>query len=471
MPAKIAPLSNVDAAWLKMEDPTNLMMVTGVMTFRRPVDMGHFRALIETRFLTFERFRQRIGKSRVPFTPPYWEADPHFNLDAHLHRLALPQPGDKAALQELVSDMMSTPLDFSKPLWHMHVVDNYGSGSAIVVRLHHCIADGMALVGVLLALTDLNPNAPRPLGRAIPLIPPTEPKGRLEAPLETLGSRAAGLVKTGQHLGRRALIESLETFLNNDRPRQLAEQGADYAYALSRLVLRSSDPKTVFKGKLGVAKRAAWSDVIPLQEVKAIRKALGGTINDIMVTAVTGGLRRYMLEHGEEVEGVAFRAAVPFNLRKPNEMGEMGNKFGLVFLDLPVDIADTRERLQTVRHRMENLKESAEAPVSLDILATLGFSPDAIQDIVVKIFGAKATTVLTNVPGPPIPLYLAGQPIETVMFWVPQSGRLGLGISIISYAGGIAVGIATDEGLVADPERIVDGFCAEFQQMRALAGV
>lgn len=461
MAAKITPLSNVDAAWLKMEDPTNLMMVTGVMTFARPVDMAHLQALVQTRLLQFERFRQRIARPALPFAPSYWEDDPHFNVNAHIHRVGLPHPHDKTALQLLVSDLMSTSLDFSKPLWQIHVIDGFGEGGAIVVRLHHAMADGMALIGLLLALTEMAPGAPQPEPNGLPEA--VEPPGGLAGSWEALQLRAAEMLGKGVKVGRRALIESLESYLNNDRPRELAEMTTDYAHAVSKLVLRAPDPENAFKGKLAVAKRAAWSRPLPLSEVKAMRKATGATINDLMIAAITGGLRRYLEAHSEDV--VDFRAAVPVNLRGPDEMGSLGNKFGLVFLDLPVGTVDMPRRLATVRYRMEALKDSREAPVSLDILGAVGFSAQAIQDTVVRLIGTKATAVLTNVPGPPIPLYLAGQPIETLMFWVPQSGRLGLGISILSYAGDIFVGVATDAGLVPDPDEILLGFYPEYDEL------
>jgi len=467
----ITPLSNVDAAWLKMEDPTNLMMVTGVLTFPRPLDMAYLRALIETRLLQFDRFRQRVARPRLPFAPAYWEADPHFNIGAHLHRVGLPHPRDKAMLQQLVSDLMSTSLDFSKPLWQMHVVDGYSpdgkiDGGALIVRLHHAMADGMALVGVLLALTEMIPGALPPPAANGAAPEPDDVPGGLAGSWEALQLRSAWLAGKGVSFGRRALIEGLESYLNNDRLRELAEQGSDYTHALTKLVLRAPDPPTVYKGKLGVAKRVAWSRPLPLREVKAMRRATGATINDLMTAAITGGLRRYLEARGEEV--VDFRAAVPVNLRGPHEMGGLGNKFGLVFLDLPVSSVGLRQRLDAVRFRMEALKQSPEAPVSLDVLAAIGLSAQAVQDAVVRIIGTKATAVLTNVPGPPIPLYLAGQPIESLMFWVPQSGRLGLGISILSYAGNVYVGIATDAGLIPEPDEILLGFYAEYDGLLGL---
>ena len=466
----ITPLDNVDAAWLKMEDPTNLMMVTGVLTFPHPLDMAHLRALIESRLLQFDRFRQRVARPSLPFAPAYWEPDPHFNIGAHVHRVGLPHPRDKGALQQLVSDLMSTGLDFSKPLWQMHVVDGYspngvGDGGALIVRLHHALADGMALVGVLLALTEMLPGALPPVVESNGHAPAEADAslGGLSGGWEALQLRTAALVGKGIDVGRRAVIEGLESYLNNDRPRQLAELGSDYAHALSKLVLRAPDPPSSFRGKLGVAKRVAWSRPLPLSEVRLMRRATGATVNDLMTAAVTGGLRRYLEARGEEP--VDFRAAVPINLRSPREMGALGNRFGLVFLDLPVSTVPMRLRLDTIRFRMEALKLSQEAPVSLDVLAAVGFSAQAVQDAVVRLIGTKATAVLTNVPGPPIPLYLAGQPIETIMFWVPQSGRLGLGISILSYAGNVYVGVATDAGLVPEPDEIMLGFYGEYDEL------
>jgi WS/DGAT/MGAT family acyltransferase len=465
----IAPLANVDAAWLKMEDPTNRMMVTGVLTFPRPIDHARFQGLVESRLLQIERFRQRVARPSLPFAPAYWEFDPYFDLNAHLHHVGLPHPRDRRALQELVSHLMSTGLDFSKPLWQFHVVDGYsrdgsGAGGALIVRAHHALADGMALIGLLLALTEMSPDASPPADR--PASAATSngltPSGR-RGSWEALQQRAAGMMGKGVDAGRRAMIEGLDSYLNHDRPRQLAEGAADYTHAASKLVLRAPDSTTIYKGKLGVAKRAVWSRPLPLSEVKAMRKALGVTVNDLMIAAVTGGLRRYLEGRGEAA--VDFRAAVPVNLRGADEMGDLGNKFGFAFLDLPVATVDMPRRLALIHYRMEALQESKEAPVSFDMLGAMGFSTQMVQAAAMRMIGSKATTLLTHLPGPPIPLYLAGQPIESLMFWLPPSGRLGLSLSILSYAGNIFVGIASDARLVPDPDEILLGFYAEYDEL------
>jgi diacylglycerol O-acyltransferase / wax synthase len=460
---KTEPLTNVDAAWLGMEDPTNLMMVSGIITFDSPIAYEKLKAVLENRFLQFRRFRQRVIKMRLPLAPAYWEDDPYFDINSHLHHVALPAPGDKAILQDMVSDLLSTPLDFSKPLWHIHLIDNYGDGCAIMTRLHHCIADGMALVTVLLSMTDFTPDAPQPKAK-----PQLEEKETLSGPIGAIFKQAASTAKTFRKLTRNIISEGMETITNPTHAIELALKGSDNALATSRLVLRTPDPKTIFKGELGVAKRAAWSNPLPLKDVKRIRKATGSTVNDVLVSAMTGGLRRYMLNRGEDVTDLNFRAAVPVNLRKQDEMSELGNKFGIVFLSLPVGIGDPLERLAEVNRRMNELKGSQEAPASFAILNAIGLSPRDAQEELVKMFGSKATAVMTNVPGPPMPLYMAGSKINGLMFWVPQSGRVSLGISILSYANKVFLGVATDAGLVPNPDEIIEGFYEEYEALMAL---
>jgi WS/DGAT/MGAT family acyltransferase len=202
-----------------------------------------------------------------------------------------------------------------------------------------------------------------------------------------------------------------------------------------------------------------------LPEIKLIGGELGGTLNDVLLTAMSGALRRYLLARGEKVEGLNFRAIVPVDLRKPGTEKELGNKFGLVFLSLPVGVVDPDERLGELRRRMDSLKGSLEAPVAFGILNTIGVMPQSLQDIVVNIFGLKGTAVMTNVIGPREQLYLAGAPLDSLMFWVPQSGHLGLGVSILSYNGHVWMGTITDAGLVPDPDAIIDAFHTEFYEL------
>ncbi|UCF67315.1 MAG: DUF1298 domain-containing protein, partial [Acidobacteriota bacterium] len=236
--------------------------------------------------------------------------------------------------------------------------------------------------------------------------------------------------------------------------------------AALRLALRSSDPKTLLKAPLGVDKRAVWSHPIPLEALKRNDVGLQATVNDLVLTAVTGGLRRYLERRGEAVEGLDLRAVVPVNLRPIEQMADLGNRFGVVFLSLPVGIADPLARLAEIRLRMRSLRRSAEPLASFGLLKLIGWAPYLVQRAAVRLFATKATAVMTNVPGPIRTLYLGGKPLRGIVFWVPQAGRVSLGVSICSYAGQVRVGIATDAGQVPDPSEIVEYFHDELGQLR-----
>jgi WS/DGAT/MGAT family acyltransferase len=458
MPAKHKEfLSRADAAWLRMEDPTNLMMVTGMLIFDEPITMAQLKTAVEERLLSFARFRQRVVMPTAPGEAPHWEEDQHFLLRAHLHRIALPAPGNQHELQALVSDLMSTPLDFTKPLWQMHLIENYGRGCAIVLRIHHSIGDGVALTHVLDMFADHQP-VEEPLSR----------RAAPAHPLFTLVQNATSVVSSALQTTEAAINEVRLLIDHPGHALDRVNQGATAVGAVSKLLLMESDPPTLFKGPLTVAKQAAWSCPILLQDVKAIGRVTKTTVNDVVLAAVAGALRRYLQERNQPVDGIDIRAVVPVNLRAIEKNPEMGNRFGVVFLGLPIGIDDPLARLDEVQERMEQIKQSPEAMVAFGILTVVGMAPDAVEQFTVNMFGAKATAVMTNVRGPSAPLRLAAHPIKQVMFWVPQSGRLGLGVSIMSYAGQVFLGIATDAGLVPDPEAIIANFHIEFEQLGRL---
>ncbi|HEX9116815.1 MAG TPA: wax ester/triacylglycerol synthase family O-acyltransferase [Anaerolineae bacterium] len=463
---KSEAMSKVDAAWLHMDSPTNMMMITGVMMFDRPVSFARLKATYEYRLARrYPRFLMRVREGNL-LTGPRWEPDPHFDLSSHVHRVALPPPGDQAALQELVGDLMSTPLDYHKAPWQVHLVENFGAGSAVVTRLSHALADGIALMHVLLEMADPGPDAPVPeLEEAFEYRPPIWT--RIIVP-------TMGAVDSTLRLGETVVHESMETIAHPERLLEVAKAGLGaarfgtaYTLALGKLLLLPPDPRTAFKGKLGVAKAAAWTQHLSLADVKAVGKVLCGTVNDVLLAAVAGGLRRYLQGRGERTEGLNLRAMVPVNLRPAEEeFGKLGNRFGLIYLSLPVGIEDTQERLRTLKRRMDAIKNTPEALVSFDILQAIGLTPVQMEKIFTTIFTVKATGVMTNVPGPRETVYLFGAPLAGMMFWVPTSSELSLGVSIFSYAGQVIVGIATDAGLAPDPESIVTAIEAEFREMQ-----
>ena len=450
-------MASADAAWLHMDRPTNLMVVNGVLWFDEPLDHERLRETIRERLVErFPRFRQRVAEPRLGLGAPAWEDHEDFDLDVHLHHLALPAPGDRRALEELASELVVAPLDASRPLWDMYIVDGYGSGSALIARMHHCIADGIALAGVLLSLTDEKPGGH--------LAPPEEVAGD-----RGMVSRVTAPAVAAAHLAGSALHEGLE-LVAHPRAEISARAGdaAASARALAKLLLTSPDTDTTLKGRPGVRRRLAWSDGISLDEVKRLGHATGTTVNDVLVTAMAGGLRHYLMRHDSLVDEI--RVTVPFNLRPPDRPlpRELGNRFGLVELDLPVGIASRRERLAEVHRRMGEIKHSPEGIVSYGLLGVVGRTPPAVERRIVDALSRVGTAVLTNVPGPRQPVYLAGTRVAGVLAWVPTGGSIGIGISIFSYDGRITVGLQTADSLVPDPEAIVRAFRSELRALERL---
>ena len=455
-------ISGVDTAWLRMEQPTNLMMIVGVMMFERRLDLRDVKRVLERRFLAFRRFRQRAIQDP---SGAWWEDADDFAIARHLHRVSLPGKAGKRELERLVSELASTPLDFAHPLWDFHLVDNYGAGSALVTRIHHCYADGIALIQVMLSLTHetaagsllLSPEAfdEAAAGDA-------DFWAQLLKPLsEALGAAAQigkGLIDQGRGLAGdpKAALAAVQ---------DVAAKAAGFAGEVAKLALMGRDSDTRLRGTLGVRKRAAWAEPLPLDEVKIVGKALGCSINDVLLSMAAGALRDYLVEKGDAVDGLEIRAIVPVNLRPAGGRRSLGNRFGLVFLDLPVGMAHPLERLYTVRQRMLALKDSCQPIIALGLLNAVGYGPKAVQEQVTTMLGNSASAVMTNVPGPQAPLYFAGKRIVELDFWVPQSGGIGMGVSILSYDGRIQFGVITDAGLVPDPEAIVRRFGDEFDKL------
>lgn len=457
-------MSGVDTAWLRMEHPTNLMMIVGIMVFREKLDFRKLQATLEQRFLAFPRFRQKAAQDP---TGAWWEDDRHFDIRNHLKKTRLPGKAGKKELQEYVSRMASEGLDFTKPLWQFHLIENYeGGGSAFLTRIHHCYADGIALISVMLSLTGDSAEASlaKPLPRAKSAKGPRGDTSEMD--FWTSVTKPMASVWSGAMKLTRGIVEQgLEIAKDPASMREFASKGMELADELRKIALMAPDTATRFKGNLGRAKRVAWCDPLPLAEVKVIGKALGCSINDVLLATAAGALRDYLERKGDTAEGVELRAVVPVNLRPVEKASELGNQFGLVFVDLPVGIDDPIERMLLVRERMQALKGSSQPIVAFVLLSAVGMGPKILQDQIGALIGRNASAVMTNVPGPQKPLYFAGCEIDEIDFWVPQSGGIGMGVSILTYNGKVQFGLITDAGLVPDPENVIDRFGDEFEKL------
>jgi len=463
-------MSTVDTAWLRMDSDGNLMMIVSVLQFEKPIDHARLKRTIDINLLQpYRRFRSTVVHD---LTGVWWQ-ERQVDLDDHIIPVKLKpaKPNNKPALEGLVATLSATPLDHDRPLWQMHVVDGCigadgKTRQAIIVRIHHCIADGIALVGVLLSMFDKTADAlertPMPREKT-----DDNPWAELLQPVTKATITTINLSTTVMTKYFWMLAES------NNMVARLAEMGSmtsQLTMDAIRLLTMSEDSKTRLKGKPAGTKHVAWSEPLPLEEVKVIGKALGGSVNDVLMASVAGAIGSYLRAKGDDVpHKTELRAMVPVNLRKPGQEKNLGNSFGLVPLVLPIGIDDPLGRLAEVKRRMDELKGGYQALIAMVLLGVLGTTPKQMQSEIQNFFAKKATAVMSNVPGPQAPLYLAGSKLDQIMFWVPQSGDIGVGVSILSYNGGVQFGIVTDEAISVEPHQIIRRFAPEFEKLVLLA--
>ncbi|PTT76003.1 wax ester/triacylglycerol synthase family O-acyltransferase, partial [Pelomonas sp. HMWF004] len=437
-------MSKVDTAWLRMDTEANLMMITGVWAIRPGVTLGPLRERVAERLLQYPRFRQKVVDDAL--LGAHWVLDRDFDIARHVvAEVPLPMPGEtrEQVLRERVGELCTQALDPAHPLWQFQLIEDMGDGSsALIARIHHCIADGIALIAVMLSITDGGKAPPQRKARA--------PEEHQEAdwlldaflrPMTNMTVKAIGLTGKGVSKGVDAMISGHTPM---DSSLEMARMGYQAVSDVAAFALMPDDSPTRLKGKPGSKKVVAWDDSLALDEVKAVGKALGASINDVLLACAAGAIGRYLADKGDDPAGQEIRAMVPVNLRPLEQAWQLGNRFGLVPLVLPIGIANPVERLYAVRARMSELKGSFQPVMAFGLLSVAGLLIKPVQHAMLNIFARKATAVMTNVPGPAEALKFCGSTVEQVMFWVPQSGDIGVGLSILTYAGRVQFGLITD---------------------------
>jgi diacylglycerol O-acyltransferase / wax synthase len=463
------PLNGVDIAWLRMDSPTNLMIINA-MVITEDLEFKDFRNTIISRFLRFPRFLTRPVQISGDYV---WERDPFFDIDSHVKKVALTGDADKKDLQRYLGDQASVPFDSNKPLWQMHFVDNYQHGKAIILRVHHCYADGLALISVFNSITDGSANV-APFSYAATASNEEIPQEinyewpRYQRLVDSAAMRADRYAK----LAKKVSSEGINIIRDQEAMRSVLGDGVRAAAELAQLATMPADPRRVLKGRLGVRKTCAWSEPVSFEKFQGVAKVVGCKINDLLLSCVAGAFREELILAGEDVDKRNVHVTLPVNMRAPEKVDvsetpdELGNCFGTVFVSLPVGIENPLERVYKIKHDMIALKQSLQPALSFGILYASGMLPKSLQKTLTESFGNKTSAVLSNVPGPREPRYIAGSKIKEQMFWVPQTGDLGLGLSIISYGGQIQFGLVGDARIFPDPERIIARFVGQIELHR-----
>ena len=440
-------MSAVDSAWLRMDQPGNLLVINSVMWMDGECDFAAVRATIQERITDrFPRFRQYARPASVPWGRAEWVDDEDFDPDRHYRMVTLPPPGDQAALEAYVSSRAGIPLDSSRPPWEVHLISGFRAGSAVLFRIHHAVADGISLMRIVLSLTE---GGATQADLFQPVHDPGSTQVLLHSTLDLVG-QGLGLVRHPTRIVGAAGAASHD------------------ATRLAHLALLPTQARSVLSGDVGVDKAVTWSQPIPLDEVKAVGHATGTTVNDVLLAALSGALADYLVERGTPIDLV--RVLVPVNLRPLDRPlpAELGNDFGFYFVDLPTAAMSPAERIAAVHRTTEEIKGSPEALVAFGVLVGLGALPKPAEDLGVAFFSSKAAGVVTNVPGPAEPVRLGGAVVAGMIGWVPRGGDMGFGVAIFSYAGQVVVGFSTDAGLMPDPGRIRD---LMVEQLRTMLGL
>lgn len=418
------------------------MIVTGVLSFDDPVSYDELKERFEDRLTRFDRFRQRLVEPRLG-TRPRWEEDPQFDVENHLTHVALPEPQGREELQRFVADKMDDRLDTSKPLWHCWLVEGVGEGNALVVRIHHALADGFALLYVLFGLSDNPGEIELPIGELPPLPGEEEKLERSDIDDET--GLGLDLLSVGESVVS-GFTEAVGTHL---RTRPLLK-----------------DPKTPLRGELSGSKSVSWTETYDLDDLKDAADPYDATVNEVLMASTAGAFRRYIEERAGEVpEGTELTTAMPVNLRPLGERDEqLGNYFGLGFVDLPVGVEEYGERVRMLQNRTGVVKQGAEAYGMYALLNVAGSVPRPVQDVASKAFRERVTAAVTNVPGPVNNFEIAGSEVTDIMFWAPTTEDIGIGVSLFSYGGEVRVGVAVDDNVVADVDALADAFDREIRE-------
>jgi WS/DGAT/MGAT family acyltransferase len=452
-------MSPMDASFLHIEGPNNPMHIGGVSIFEGPApSFVRLQEMVAGKLDRVPRYRQKVRFVPLGLGRPVWVDDPYFNLAYHLRHSALPDPGDEHVLRRTAARIFAQHLDRTKPLWEIWMIERLSESRwALLSKVHHCMVDGVSATDLMTVMFEDTP--------------PSSPESGWEPGPEPSGAELALRSLTRQASNPSEQLRVVRSALR--RPRASLGQardllrGATSAAGLLRPLGSSS-----LTGSVGPHR--IWSTArIHLSDVKAVRASLGGTVNDVVLSAVAGGLRELLETRGEDFENRTIRALVPVSVRREDEQGAYNNRVSAMFAELPIGIVDPAARLQAVRAQMDGLKQSKQA-VAGDVLTSLsGFAPALLLALAGRVAARSPTlgvqTGVTNVPGPQHPLHTLGRRLLESFPFVPLIGNVRISIAIFSYDGGLYFGVTGDYDSSSDIDVLTRGIESALAQLLHLA--
>ena len=451
-------LTSIDASFLHQEGPASHMHIGGVLLFAGPAPaftdyLDHVRG----RLHLVPRYRQKLATPPLETGRPLWIDDPSFNLEYHVRHTALPTPGTEEQLFLLVSRIASQPLDRSKPLWESWLVEGLQDGRfALIFKTHHSLVDGVSGVDLATVLFDLAPQAEAPSPDLEPWQPNPEP-----SPVDLVLAGARGMVTTTAAIATRALLAATRPGTTLGLLRDAAEGVGEIVWAGL-----NPAPETPLNVEIGPHRRYAVVRQ-QLADYKEVKTILGGTVNDVVLTVVSGALADWLHTRGIRTAGLEMRALVPVSVRTESQRGSMGNQLTVMRGPLPLYIRDPVARLRYVSNAMDGLKESKQAVGAATLAAVNNLAPPTVLAQASRLnFSTRLFNLLvTNIPGPQLPLYVLGRKLEELfpIAFLPKDHALA--IAIMSYNGGIDYGLLGDYDALPDIDVIADGIAASLEEL------
>ncbi|MEA2123610.1 MAG: diacylglycerol O-acyltransferase / wax synthase [Solirubrobacteraceae bacterium] len=453
-------LSAIDAGFLAQEGPSTHMHIGGVVLLDGPPPLlEEFTHHVRSRLHLVPRYRQRVAKAPLETGLPLWIDDPTFNLGYHIRHTALPAPGDLPTLLTLAARVFSQRLDRSKPLWELYLVEGLDDGGfALISKTHHALVDGVSGADLATVLFDLSQEGTE--------VPPGEPWVPQRVPTR------AELIARGVEGAARRVAGLAATAVNDAHPREVLARARELTAGVGEVARTAlkAPPETPFNVKPGPFRRFSVIEV-RLDRFKAIKDVLGGTVNDVVLTAVSGGLAHFLQQRGLRTEGMELRACVPVSVRTDATKASMGNEITIMMAPLPVGVADPVQRLARVREAMDGLKESKQALGAQAIAGMQDFAPPTVHAQASRLqFSSRMYNLLvTNVPGPQFPLFVLGRRMRC-MFPIPfLAGDRALAIAIMSYDGGMNFGLLGDYDAMPDLDAFGEFVEASLAELLAAA--